>query len=67
MDFLDADEHTGRTYADAIDLARFDWAELPHELNHVRVGPGHEGWCLDFEPWSEAVLGIDEGAHLGCL
>jgi len=26
VDFLDADEHTGRTYADAIDLARFDWA-----------------------------------------
>jgi len=65
-DFLDGDGHTGRTYPDAIDLARFDWAELPHELNHVRTGPGHDRWCLDFEPWSEAVLGVDERAYLGC-
>lgn len=37
-----------------------------HELNQVRVGPGHEGWCREFEPWSEAVLGVDERAYLGC-
>src|SRR5262249_48466797 len=65
-DLVDRDSHTGRTYPDAIDLARFEWGELPHELNHVRAGPGHDRWCEDFEPWSEAVLGIDERAYLGC-
>ena len=65
-DFLDDGRHTGRTYANAIDLSRFNWTELPHELNHVRTGPDHDGWCLDFEPWSEEVLGVDERAYLGC-
>ena len=65
-DFLDDAHHTGWRYADAIDLGRLNWAELPHELNHVRTGPGHQGWCVDFEPWSEEVLRVDERAYLGC-
>jgi hypothetical protein len=57
---------TGCTYDDAIDLANGHFEGLPHELNHVRKGPGHAGWCVDYEPWSEAVLGIDQRSYLGC-
>lgn len=57
---------TGHTYDDAIDLAKGHFEGLPHELNHVRTGLGHEGWCIDYEPWSEAVLGIDQRSYLGC-
>ena len=57
---------TGHTYSDAIDIGQHQWQDVPHELNHVRTGPGHDGWCLDYEPWSEAVLGIDQRAYLGC-
>jgi hypothetical protein len=64
--FIDRESHTGHTYADAIDLGSHQWDDLPHELNHVRTGAGHTGWCLDFEPWSEAVLGIEERAYLAC-
>jgi len=56
----------GHTYDDAIDLANGHFESLPHELNHVRTGPSHDGWCKDYEPWSEAVLGIDQRSYLGC-
>ncbi|HZX43371.1 MAG TPA: hypothetical protein VFE93_16140 [Myxococcaceae bacterium] len=56
----------GHTYSDAIDLAAHENTSLPHELNHVRRGSGHGGWCADFEPWSEQVLGIDQREYLGC-
>ncbi|HZJ55123.1 MAG TPA: hypothetical protein VFD38_13365 [Myxococcaceae bacterium] len=57
---------SGATYADAIDLARNGIESFPHELNHVRTGPSHQGWCVDYEPWSETVLGIDQRGYLGC-
>jgi hypothetical protein len=57
---------SGHTYDDAIDLGQSAWDSLPHELNHVRTGPGHSGWCVDYEPWSEAVLGIDQRSYLQC-
>ena len=57
----------GHTYDDGvIDLARAMLEALPHELNHVRTGTTHLGWCRDYEPWSEAVLGWNQGAYLGC-
>lgn len=57
---------SGTTYADAIELARNGIGSFPHELNHVRAGPSHDGWCFDYEPWSEAVLGVDQRSYLGC-
>jgi hypothetical protein len=57
---------TGHTYDDVIDLAGGHADDLPHELNHVRMGPGHAGWCFDYEPWSEQVLGINQRNYLGC-
>ena len=57
---------SGHTYGDAIDLAELAWNSLPHELNHLRTGPGHTGWCADFEPWSEEVLGINQRSYLHC-
>ena len=57
---------SGATYADAIDLALNGIGSFPHELNHVRSGPSHDGWCIDYEPWSEAVLGIDQRSYLKC-
>ena len=57
---------SGHTYDDAIDLAQSEWSALPHELNHVRTGSGHSGWCVDYEPWSEEVLGIDQRSYLHC-
>jgi hypothetical protein len=56
----------GHTYSDAIDLGAESTASLPHELNHIRTGSGHSGWCIDFEPWSEQVLGINQRVYLGC-
>jgi hypothetical protein len=65
--YLDGDGHTGEAYVNAIDLGVTGWRNLPHELNHVRTGyNGHVGWCVDFEPWSESVLAIDERLYLGC-
>jgi hypothetical protein len=64
--YLDGDSHSGMTYVDAIDIAVTGRAGLPHELNHVRTGPSHEGWCLDYEPWSKTILGLDESAYLHC-
>ena len=64
---LQADDAIGgHTYSDAIDLGAGSSDSLPHELNHVRTGSGHEGWCNDFEPWSEQVLGINQRVYLGC-
>jgi len=57
---------SGHTYENAIDLARTALETFPHELNHLRSGRGHDGWCADFEPWSEAVLGISQRSYLGC-
>jgi hypothetical protein len=57
---------SGHTYDDAIDLARDALEAFPHELNHVRTGAGHDGWCIDYEPWSEEVLGINQRGYLGC-
>lgn len=57
---------SGHTYDDAIDLAQSAWDSLPHELNHVRAGPGHSGWCVDYEPWSEQILGINQRSYLQC-
>ena len=56
----------GSTWADAIDLGAVHLGAFPHELNHVRTGSGHTGWCIDYEPWSETVLGIDARTYLGC-
>ena len=56
----------GSTSADAIDLGVDHIGAFPHELNHVRTGSGHAGWCIDFEPWSEEVLGINARTYLGC-
>ena len=56
----------GHTYADAIDLAGGNFGSLPHEMNHVRAGAGHAGWCDDFEPWIESVLGMNQREYLGC-
>lgn len=60
------DAISGHTYSDAIDLGADGSDSLPHELNHVRTGSGHDGWCIDFEPWSEQVLGINQRVYLGC-
>ncbi len=57
---------SGHTYGDAIDLAGAGLEAFPHELNHLRTGLGHDGWCLDYEPWSEEVLGINQRGYLGC-
>ena len=57
---------SGHTYGDAIDIAGTMLESFPHELNHVRAGSGHDGWCIDYEPWSEAVLGINQRGYLGC-
>jgi hypothetical protein len=42
---------------------------LSHEFHHVQFGPSsanHAGWCVDFEPWEGAILGLDEHVYLGC-
>ena len=57
---------SGNTYADSIDLARNNLLSFPHELNHVRRGLGHSGWCIDYNPWSISVLGWDQSGYLGC-
>lgn len=58
---------TGTTFeGGVIDIALGQLRALPHELNHVRTGAGHGGWCADFEPWSEQVLGINQREYLGC-
>ena len=57
---------SGHTYVDAIDLGRDALEAFPHELNHVRTGLSHDGWCVDYEPWSESVLGINQRGYLGC-
>lgn len=61
-------DHLGTTWPDSrtIDLVDGQWIVLPHELNHVRMGEGHSGWCAEFEPWEEAELGLNERAYLGC-
>jgi hypothetical protein len=56
----------GETYLDAIDLAKDCLECFPHEMNHVRRGSGHGGWCIDYNPWSIEVLGWDQSAYLGC-
>lgn len=56
----------GATWVDAIDLAANHTPGLGHELNHVRTGTGHAGWCIDFEPWQEQVLGYESRSYLGC-
>lgn len=57
---------SGHAYADAIDLGQSAIEAFPHELNHVRTGPSHDGWCVDYEPWSELVLGVNQRGYLGC-
>ncbi|MGZ6027912.1 MAG: hypothetical protein ACXWK5_00730 [Myxococcaceae bacterium] len=68
---VDADGHTGITYhrSRIVDIAEGSPETFPHELRHVQLGPGsddHHGWCRNFEPWEERVLGVDERTYLGC-
>lgn len=60
-------EHLGATWPESrtIDLVDGQMIVLRHELNHIRVGPGHDGWCNEFEPWEES-FGFNEKAYLGC-
>ena len=58
--------HRGMTYSDTIDLQSDNFNAFPHELHHLEVGRGHSGWCVDFEPWEEQTLGVEERAYLGC-
>lgn len=67
----DAAGHTGVTYhhSRVVDIAEAALETFPHELRHVQLGRGsddHHGWCSNFAPWEERVLGVDENAYLGC-
>ncbi len=67
----DAAGHTGVTYhhSRVVDIAEAALETFPHELRHVQLGRGsddHHGWCSNFAPWEEQVLGVDERAYLGC-
>jgi hypothetical protein len=68
---VDAAGHTGVTYhhSRVVDVAEDALETFPHELRHVQLGRGsddHHGWCSNFAPWEERVLGVDERAYLGC-
>ena len=68
---VDAAGHTGVTYhhSRVVDIAEAALETFPHELRHVQLGRGsddHHGWCSNFAPWEERVLGVDERAYLGC-
>ena len=70
-DVADAAGHTGVTYhhSRVVDIAEAALETFPHELRHVQLGRGsddHHGWCSNFAPWEERVLGVDERAYLGC-
>jgi hypothetical protein len=67
----DSAGHTGVTYhhSRVVDIAEAALETFPHELRHVQLGRGsddHHGWCSNFAPWEERVLGVDENAYLGC-
>jgi hypothetical protein len=67
----DAAGHTGVTYhhSRVVDVAEAALETFPHELRHVQLGRSsddHHGWCSNFAPWEEQVLGVDERAYLGC-
>lgn len=67
----DPEGHTGVTYhhSRVVDLAEEGLETFPHELRHVQLGRGsddHHGWCSNFAPWEERVLGVDERGYLGC-
>lgn len=61
-------DHLGTTWHETrtIDLVGGQWIVFPHELNHVRMGSGHDGWCAEFWPWEETEFGFDERGYLGC-
>ena len=43
--------------------------DLPSRAPPRAAGRGsddHHGWCSNFAPWEERVLGVDENAYLGC-
>jgi hypothetical protein len=68
---VDAAGHTGITYhySRVVDVAEGALETFPHELRHVQLGRGsddHHGWCSNFAPWEEEVLGVNERAYLGC-
>ena len=68
---VDAIGHTGVTYHHdrVVDIAADAFETFPHELRHVQLGRGsddHHGWCSNFAPWEERVLGVDERGYLGC-
>jgi len=70
-DLADAAGHTGVTYhySRVVDIAEAALETFPHELRHVQLGRGsddHHGWCSNFAPWEERVLGVNERAYLGC-
>ena len=70
-DVADTAGHTGVTYhySRVVDIAEAALETFPHELRHVQLGRGsddHHGWCRNFAPWEERVLGVDERAYLGC-
>jgi len=68
---VDSEGHTGVTYHHSriVDVAERAFETFPHELRHVQLGRGsddHHGWCSNFAPWEERVLGVDERAYLRC-
>ena len=68
---VDAAGHTGITYhySRVVDVAEGALETFPHELRHVQLGRGsddHHGWCSNFAPWEEEVLGVNERDYLGC-
>jgi hypothetical protein len=68
---VDATGHTGITYhhSRVVDVAEAALETFPHELRHVQLGRGsddHQGWCSNFAPWEEEVLGVNERDYLGC-
>jgi hypothetical protein len=68
---LENGKAAGLTYFESkvVDLVQGAIFGFPHELHHVQLGPGsgdHHGWCIDFEPWEESVLGLSEHDSLRC-
>ncbi len=68
---LENGKANGLTYpaSRVVDLVQGAIFAFPHELHHVQLGTGsgdHHGWCIDFEPWEEAVLRLSERDYLRC-
>ncbi len=55
--------------ANTVDVRYDAGAGLPHELEHVRLGPDsreHSGWCAEFVPWELSAVLWDDTGYLQC-